>query len=380
MDLVASWAAGRLLNAAWDAASDVWKRPGVLLCFDTACGAAAKEFPGLFSEYSADALAILPGENLADRLRETFGTRDFPRPRELSDMLLDSWRRRRAALRPSDAAPLFQKTELEVKPFIDRLSELFFRELANNDQLRNPFVVSVLQEMMDAGARTSGLALWPINGTGMNVVRNVEDNDTLNGEFYLFAALQLLPGSQPVDLIQFEGVYWANGCPCWNGAPSLKIGDEPVAMLPDYKSLKQPIRLPPSGASLRYSRDLRPPLRKDTPETCDYGDLSITVSYREASKPDVVTEKRFFKYLHGGALEPIAAVRSVPRLTDEDLKSCLEANAIDQATFDRLMAIDPVDRYMGARSDVGENFVPHHHDLRTLRKILTEGCGLAPSV
>ena len=92
-----------------------------------------------------------------------------------------------------------------------------------------------MDAFLHVGARTSGLALWPINGTGMNVVRNVEDNDTLNGEFYLFAALQLLPGSQPVDLIQFEGVYWANGCPCWNGAPSLKIGDEPVAMLPDSR-------------------------------------------------------------------------------------------------------------------------------------------------
>lgn len=277
----------------------------MLICFQAACTAAVEEFPDLFSGYSADALAISPDDvNLADRLQETFGTRDFPRPRELSAILLDSWRKRREALRPSDAAPLFQKTETEVKPFIDRLSELFFRELANNDELRNPFVVSVLQEMMDAflnvGSRSSGLALWPINASGMNVVRNVEDNDTPNGDFYVFAAFQLLPGSRPVDLLQFHAIYWANGYPCLNLEPTLKIGDETIAMLGDYQSLKQPIRLPVSGISLRYSRHLRPPLQKDVPEECDYGDFSVTISYREASKPNVVMEERGLQILTRG--------------------------------------------------------------------------------
>jgi hypothetical protein len=381
LEVVGKWAAERLLNAAGDSASDAWKRPEVLLCFEASCGAAAKEFPELFSQYTSSALSVSPDDvNLADRLQKTFGTRDFPRPRELSAMLLDSWRCRRAALRPSDAAPLFQKTEMEVTPFIDRLSELFFRELANNDQLRNPFIVSVLQEMMDAflnvGARSTGLALWPINGSGMNVVRHVEDNDEPNGNFYVSTALQLLPGSQPIDLLQFQAVYWANGCPCLNLEPMLKIGDDKVAMLPDDKTLKQPIRLPASGISLRYSRQLRPPLQKDTPEECDYGDLSIVVSYREASRADVVEEERLFKFLPGGALEPIPAIRPVPRLSDEQLTLCFESGGIDQATLDRLLAIDPINRYMGARSDVGENFVQDRRDLRMLRKILTEGCGL----
>lgn len=61
---------------------------------------------------------------------------------------------------------------------------------------------------------------------------------------------------------------------------------------------------------------------------------------------------------------------------DQQLRSCFEAGGIDRATLDRLLAIDPIDRYMGARSDVGENFVPNAGDLRTLRRILTEGCGL----
>ena len=373
--IVGKWAAGRLLNAVWDAAVSVGKRPELLICFEAACTVAAEEFPELFSEYSADALAISPDDvNLAARLQETFGTRDFPRPRELSAMLLDSWRRRRAALLPSDAAPLFQKTEAEVMPFLDRLGELFFRELANNDELRNPFIVSVLQEMMDAflnvGTRSNGLALWPINGSGMNVVRNVEDNDKPNDNFYVFLALQLLPGTHPIDLLQFQVIYWTNGCPCLNLEPTLKIGDEIVTMMGDYKSLKQPIRLPASGISLRYSRHLRPPLQKDTPQECDYGDTSITFSYREANKPDVVTEERYFRFEPGGTLDSITAIRPVPRLTDEHLKSCLETGGIDQPTFERLMTIDAVKRYMGARSDVGENFVPNSHDLKILRRML----------
>lgn len=380
VDIVGKWAAGRLLNAAWDAAG---KHDDVLTCFEAACSAAAKEFPELFSEYSADALAVSPDdENLADRLRETFGTRDFPRPRELSEMLLDSWRNRRAALRPSDAAPLFKRSDSEVRPFIDRLGELFFRELARNDELRNPFIVSVLQEMMDAflniGTRAGGLALWPINGSGMNVVRNVEENDKPNGDFHIFLAIQLLPGSQTVDLLQFEAIYWANGCPCLNLEPKLKIGDELVPMMGDNKSLKQPLRLPPSGISLQYSRHLRPPLQKDAPMDCDYGDLRVDISYREANEPSVVGEERFFRFLPGGALEAIPGIRPVPRLNDEQLKACFESGEIDQDTFDRLMKIDQVTRYMGARSDVGENFVPNPRELKILRKILKRGCGLLP--
>jgi hypothetical protein len=376
LEIATKWAAERLLNSVLDAPG---KRPEVLVCFEASCMLAAKEFPGLMSEYTADALAVSPqDENLADRLQETFGTRDFPRPRELSAMLLESWRRRRDALRPSDAAPLFQKTEAEVQPFLDRLSELFFRELANNDRLRNPFVVSVLQEMMDAflnvGSRSTGLALWPINGSGMNVIRNVTDNDEPNGAFTIFAALQLLPGTQPIDLLQFEALYYAFGCLCLHGQPMLKIGDEGIAILPDDKSLKQPIRLPPAGISLRYQRHLRPPLQRDTPAECDYGDLRIIVSYREASKPSVVTEERLFQYRPGGALEPIASVRPVPRLTDEELRTCLEAGRIDSAAFDRLMKIPPSRRYSGARSDVGENYVPDRRDLQTLRRLLSEGC------
>jgi hypothetical protein len=379
LEFVGKWAADRLLNAVWDNAGELGKRPEVVICFEAACLAAAREFPDLFSKYSTDALAVSPNdENLADRLQETFGTRDFPRPKELTAMLLESWRRRKAALRPSDAAPLFEKSESDIRPFLQRLSELYFRELANSDRLRNPFVVSVLQEMMDAflqvGSRVSGLGLWPINGSGMNVVRGVEENDTQNGEFRVYAALQLLPGDRAVDLLQFEGIYWANGCPCLNGEPSLKVGDESVAFLSDDRSLKHPIRLPASGASLRYSRHLRPPLQKDTPESCDYGDIQITVSFREASEPEVITEQRIFKYLSGGILEPVDAIRPVPRLTDEDLKRSLDLAVIDRNTFDRLMEIDSVTRYMGARSDVGENFIHSPRDLSALRKILFEGC------
>ncbi len=104
----------------------------------------------------------------------------------------------------------------------------------------------------------------------------------------------------------------------------------------------------------------------------------MDISYREANGPNVVTEERFFRFLPGGALESIPGIRPVPRLNDEQLKACFESGGIDQETFDRLMKTDQVTRYMGARSDVGENFVPNPRDLKILRKILKTGCGLLP--
>lgn len=202
----------------------------------------------------------------------------------------------------------------------------------------------------------------------MNVVRKVEDNDEPNGIFWVYLALQLLPGTYPIDLLQFQAIYWANGRPCLNLEPTLKIGDEMVKMMGDEKSLKQPIRLHASGISLQYSRCLRPPLRKHIPEECELRGCEHYLVLPGGTQTRCHHGGKALRFLPGGKLEPILEIRPVPRLTDEQLKSCYEEGGIDEVTFDRLMNISPVARYMGARSDVGENFVPNNVFLLSLSR------------
>lgn len=149
--IVAKWLAGRLLNCAWDRIKAASRQPEFLNAFETACGNAAQENAALFSECTASALNISEtegeGENLAICLQECFGTASFPTPEALAERLIQSWRLRKETLKPEEAAPLFRETEDTVRPFLQRLADLFFRELALVDSLRNPFVVSALQQI-----------------------------------------------------------------------------------------------------------------------------------------------------------------------------------------------------------------------------------------
>jgi hypothetical protein len=51
---------------------------------------------------------------------------------------------------------------------------------------------------------------------------------------------------------------------------------------------------------------------------------------------------------------------------------------LDHRAFQALNALDPIDRYMGARSEVDENFVPSHRLLEMLRGILGAPCAQSP--
>lgn len=165
----------------------------------------------------------------------------------------------------------------------------------------------------------AGLEIWPINGTGMNVITKVQDNDSPGAEFFMRLRLQLLPQSDRVDLVQFSAFYWANGRPCHNGSASLTIGHNEVPLLPDSKTLVEPIRLPPSGTSLSYSRSLRPPLMDETPRDCDYGDLTVTIVYRDLADTHLLSNKELlFRFQPGGELEAISHVRQVTKLTGEN--------------------------------------------------------------
>jgi tetratricopeptide (TPR) repeat protein len=147
--IIGKWLAGRLLNCAWDQVKAASHQPELLNAFEAACGKGAQESPILFSDYTASALNIsaTQGENLATRLQESFGTASFPTPEALAELLVQSWRLRKEALKPEEAAPLFQETENIVRPFLQRLADLFFRELALVESLRSPFVISALQRI-----------------------------------------------------------------------------------------------------------------------------------------------------------------------------------------------------------------------------------------
>lgn len=145
------WLAGKLLNCAWGRIKAAAKRPEILEAFEKACQKAAKENPSLFSNYTAASLNISETEagrgDLAVRLQELFGTANFPTPDELAELLLESWRLRKATLKPEEAAPLFREPEETAKKFLRRLAELFFHELSQVGSLRDPYLIRALQDM-----------------------------------------------------------------------------------------------------------------------------------------------------------------------------------------------------------------------------------------
>jgi hypothetical protein len=81
-----------------------------------------------------------------------------------------------------------------------------------------------LQPEVQVRVPASGIGLWPVNGMGMNVVRGVEDNDQPNGKFACYAVFNIAAVPDEIDLLAFEGIYFANGCPCLQRRPGLEIG------------------------------------------------------------------------------------------------------------------------------------------------------------
>jgi hypothetical protein len=113
---------------------------------------------------------------------------------------------------------------------------------------------------------------------------------------------------------------------------------------------------------------------EDCPADCDYGDVKVRITYRILGEEKLTTSERCYRFGPGGKLAAIDAVRPVPRLHDDELRRCLAVGRLDRQAFQALSALDPIDRYMGARSEVGENFIPSNHMLETLRGILHAPC------
>jgi hypothetical protein len=321
---------------------------------------------------------IPEGENLAIRLQELFENMKFPSEIRLKEMLMDSWRKRKQQLKPSERGEFFKISEDEASHILGRIATLLFVECAQIPELRDPLLVMAHLEMPSPVTSTNPTLagkLKPINGQGMNVVLLGINRHQPNAEFRFSTRFHFLVGDLPLTLLSFEGLYLAYGCHCLYGPPTLKIGDTDIPFIEDMKTFMEPIQVAPNHAiTIQHGRKMRPPLMSSSPSDCDEGDLEVTMSFSEQSRAEITTVESKFKFSPGGKLEEISKIRPVPRLDDDELEQWKIAGKLSAESFERLIKINPVYRYMGAVSGNDDFFDSVENvDRDTLRKLLREG-------
>jgi hypothetical protein len=147
------WFVPRLLNCGFEKLKDVFKQPLILEAFEKACGKVLVETEALFDSYTLQGLGYSPetidGENMAECLQKYFDDIDFPRPEQLTEILMRSWQDRKQQLDSSEAVMFFRLSVDEVRPIIEKLARYFFKELCQYPQFRDAYLVKKLQDMSD---------------------------------------------------------------------------------------------------------------------------------------------------------------------------------------------------------------------------------------
>lgn len=145
------WLSGKLLNYAWDSVASLFRQPKMIEAFEKACIKVVKEESHLLNQYSVTAFGPPDGapdeESLWFKLEQSFDANSFPDVESLTQMLVESWKARKRWLDPSVASEFFSLSEEMVKPIIQKISENFFRELAQIPELAMPFIIQELQRL-----------------------------------------------------------------------------------------------------------------------------------------------------------------------------------------------------------------------------------------
>lgn len=151
LELAGKWLAGKLLGYGFDTAKDLFRQPRMIEAFEKACIEVIKEENHLLNQFSSQALSSPVGipdkESLVFKLDESFTTSNFPNPEHLTIMLIDCWKARKTQLGPTEASEFFALSEDLVRPIIQKISEKFFRELAQIPELRDPFIIQKIHEI-----------------------------------------------------------------------------------------------------------------------------------------------------------------------------------------------------------------------------------------
>ena len=309
-------------------------------------------------------------------------TCQVPSRDELLSLLLEAWRSRRDTLELSEAAGFFQISEDQVIPILRKLASYFYRELAQIPSLRDPLLVTAALTQINRLHSTSQPAkasLLPINGMGMNVVLLGTQSEEPNARFWIHVKFHLLVSGGPALLQGFAGTYWAYGCPCLNGQPELIVDGETRDLEPDWGHLRRPVQLQPGVAlSVTYRRAQRPPLMKNRPDDCDYGDITVNLSILTLEGEQASTHLAF-RFEPGGLLQAIKEVRPVPRLSDQEIDLWRNLGKIDEFQYERLKKAGSVTRYMATVTDndtFGPSFGLTPNDVVLMRYLI----GLAPPI
>jgi hypothetical protein len=151
LELIGKGIAGKLFGYGFDAVRDSFRQSRTIEAFEKACIGVVKEESHLFDQYSAQALGSLSGvpdeESLWSKLEQSFADGCFPTIRQLTEMLVECWRVRKRQLNPSDTSEFFSLSESSVRPIIQKISERFFKELAQIPELGTPFIIEELQKI-----------------------------------------------------------------------------------------------------------------------------------------------------------------------------------------------------------------------------------------
>lgn len=123
VDIIGKWISGKLLGYAWDEVKTSLRPPRIVEAFGKACSKVAKEHSDLFDHYAHQALAseadVPEEEALWFRLQLAFANNTFPDVEQLIEILIESWRGRKQALDPSEAAEFFSSSEQTIRPIIE---------------------------------------------------------------------------------------------------------------------------------------------------------------------------------------------------------------------------------------------------------------------
>lgn len=227
-------------------------------------------------------------------------------------------------------------------------------------------------ELLAKGERAKGpLAVRLIPASQQNWVHLGPTKFKRNASFSYGAEFHLITGPETLSLVSVNGLYFAYGCPCLNSWPRLALNGSELQFHSDLRNLKRPYPLAAKSVFLlEYAREVRPPLRRDSPADCDLGDLEVTVAVIEGGSTTPREEVFRFAFREGGRLEPIVAVRSPPRLQDEELAQHRQDGRISEEIFEKLLQIPLEERYMAAHSDNPHWGLMSDHLREVLRTLL----------
>lgn len=161
LESVGSWGVGKILNYGLDTLKSKFLIPEVITAFDKACSQVIQErSDGPFDKYSAQALCssvdIPEEQGLLVKLEKSFLNNDFPTPKSVAQIVFECWITRKDTLSSSNSADFFLLSEADVRPIIDRISDLFFIEISQLPGLKDPYIIKALQVLNQPASENPG--------------------------------------------------------------------------------------------------------------------------------------------------------------------------------------------------------------------------------